>query len=69
LLGVAADTKADARSLRGMSHFAPGSISDADFAAAVRRGLDDLDDLGEVHNIGTEVENMPPPVAGSNSKR
>jgi hypothetical protein len=60
LLGIAADTKEEGNSLRRMSHFAPESISDADFAAAVRRGFDDLRALDEVRPI--RPEDMLPPV-------
>ncbi len=44
LLGVAAGTE-------GMSHFSPETISDADFAAAVRRGFDDMRQLDEVRGF------------------
>ncbi|MDG3004631.1 LolA family protein [Paludisphaera mucosa] len=59
LLGIAADAKPDASNGRPMSHFLPESITDADFAAAVRRGLDDLrgwDQIGDV-----EMSQPPPP--------
>ena len=52
LHGVAADTNADGPNLRGMSSFKPDAISDADFAAVVRRGLDELRRLDEVHMPG-----------------
>ena len=42
LLGVAAGAQGDPQTLRSLSHFAPETISDTNFAAAVRRGLDDL---------------------------
>jgi hypothetical protein len=51
LLGIAADTKGDAETLRPMSHFSPETISDADFAAAVRRGFDDMRQLDEVRGF------------------
>ncbi len=35
LLGIAAEAKADARSIRPLSHFAPGTIFDAGIVAAV----------------------------------
>jgi hypothetical protein len=68
LIGVAADTKAaDARSGRPLSHFAPETISDAVFLAAVRRGLEDLRRFDEVHDVGPE--DMLPPAGGDRSKR
>lgn len=63
LHGVAGDTKPDGPSGRGISSFKPDAISDADFAAAVRRGLDDLRRLDEVHMPGPESE-VPEPAAG-----
>jgi hypothetical protein len=62
LLGVAADGKKGADPLRPLSHFSPETISNADFAAAVRRGLDDLRQLDEVRDIGPG--DMLPPGAG-----
>ena len=62
LLGVAADAKAAAKTLRPMSHFSQETVSDADFAAAVRRGLDDLRQLDEVRDM--RPEDMLPPGAG-----
>jgi outer membrane lipoprotein-sorting protein len=62
LLGVAADAKAAAKTLRPMSHFSQETISDADFAAAVRRGLDDIRQLDEVREM--RPEDMLPPGAG-----
>ncbi|WP_165229162.1 hypothetical protein [Aquisphaera insulae] len=59
LLGIAADAKADASKLRPMSGFSPESTTDADFAAAVRRGLDDLRQCDETHDIGPE-DMLPP---------
>jgi outer membrane lipoprotein-sorting protein len=48
LLGIAADTKPDASTLRSMTHFEPDQITDAEYAAAVRRGIDDLRELDKV---------------------
>ncbi|WP_165250917.1 LolA family protein [Paludisphaera soli] len=59
LLGIAADAKDDGSGLRPMSHFLPESVSDADFAAAARRGLDDLRKFDEVRPIRPE-EMLPP---------
>jgi hypothetical protein len=64
--GVAADTRAEGQDLRGISSFAPESISDAEFAAAVRRGLEDLRRFDEVHVPGPE--DMLPPVGRDRSK-
>lgn len=66
LLGVAADARADASNLRPLSHFAPEATTDADFAAAVRRGLDDLRACDEVHDI--RPEDMLPPLGGGARK-
>jgi hypothetical protein len=52
LLGIAADTRGDADNLKHMSHFEPNRITDADYAAAVLRGIDDLRQLDEVHEGG-----------------
>ena len=54
LLGVAADSKAEAQSLRPLSHFSPETVSDADYAAAVRRGLDDLRQFDEIREVGPQ---------------
>jgi hypothetical protein len=59
LLGVAPEAVGDAQTLRPLSHFAPETITDADFAAAVRRGLDDLRRFDEVRAIRPE-EMLPP---------
>ena len=67
LLGVAADTHGDAQTLRPLSHFAPEKVSDADFTAAVRRGLDDLRQFDEIRDVRTE--DMLPPEGGRSSKR
>jgi hypothetical protein len=67
LLGVAADTHGDAQTLRPLSHFAPEKVSDPDFTAAVRRGLDDLRQFDEVRDVRTE--DMIPPEGGRASKR
>jgi hypothetical protein len=66
LKGVAADTKPDGPTGRGISGFAPESISDADFAAAVRRGLDDMRGWDEVRAPGPE--DMLPPRGGDAPK-
>ncbi|MDR3618452.1 MAG: hypothetical protein P4L85_03810 [Paludisphaera borealis] len=67
LLGVAADAKGGPQTLRPLSHFAPEAISDADFAAAVRRGLDDLRAFDEVRDI--PPEEMLPPLGEAAPKR
>ena len=67
LHGVAADTKPDGPNLRAISSFKPDAISDADFAAAVRRGLEDLRRLDEVHM--PEPEDTVPPLDGARPKR
>jgi hypothetical protein len=67
LCGVAADAKPDGPNLRGISRFKPDAISDADFAAAVRRGLDDLHRLDEVHMPGPE--DAVPQSGGGSPKR
>ena len=59
LLGVAADTKADPNTLRPLSHFSQETVSDADFAAAVRRGLDDLRTLDQVRDVHAEDMLLP----------
>ena len=48
LYGIAADTKADTNDLRPMTHFEPDQITDAEYAAAVRRGIDDMRSLDKV---------------------
>jgi hypothetical protein len=48
LLGIAAGTKADGSSLRPMNHFEPNQITDVEYAAAVRCGIDDLRSLDKV---------------------
>lgn len=58
LLGVAADTKREAHPLRSLTGFAAETTTDAEFAAAVRRGLDDLRELDEVHEGGPD--DLPP---------
>ena len=65
LLGVATDVKAAPNMLRPLSHFPQETVSDADFAAAVRRGLDDLRALDEVRDL--RPEDMLPPGAGEHS--
>jgi hypothetical protein len=60
LLGIAGDAKSEPGNLRPMSHFAPDAISDADFAAAVRRGLDDFRQFDEVRPL--RPEDMLPPL-------
>ncbi len=49
LFGVAADTRDDPRSGRPLSGFQPDQINDAEYAAAVRRGVDDMRRWDEVH--------------------
>jgi outer membrane lipoprotein-sorting protein len=63
LLGVAADAKRGADQLRPLSHFSQETVSDAEFAAAVRRGLDDLRQLDEV--CDARPEDMVLPGAGA----
>ncbi len=48
LYGIAAGTKVDTNGLRPMNHFEPDQITDADYAAAVRRGIDDMRSLDKV---------------------
>jgi hypothetical protein len=67
LLGVAAGSQGDPQTLQPLSHFAPETISDTNFAAAVRRGLDDLRQCDEVRDL--RPEDMLPPGGGDNSKR
>lgn len=67
LLGVAAGAPAAAQTLRPLSHFTPEAISDADFAAAVRRGLDDLRQFDEVRDLRPE-DMLPPPGAGGRKR-
>ncbi len=67
LLGVTAGTQGSSKTLRPLSHFAPETVSDADFAAAVRRGLDDLRALDEVRDL--RPKDLPPPAGGGNSSR
>lgn len=62
LKGIAADTQSEGQKGRGISSFAPGAISDADFSAAVRRGLEDLRRFDEVHE--PRPEDLPPPGTG-----
>ena len=62
LLGVAADANASPNMLRPLSHFSQETVSDADFGAAVRRGLDDLRQFDEVRDL--RPEDMLPPGAG-----
>jgi hypothetical protein len=59
LLGVAHNVKGEAKTLRPLSRFSPEAVSDADFAAAVRRGLDDLRSFDEVHEAGPQ-DLLPP---------
>lgn len=63
LMGIAAGVPSDP-SLRPVSSFAPESIADADFAAAVRRGMDDLrkfDDLTGATTLGGPSGDAPRP--------
>jgi len=60
LLGVAADAKRDGQSVRPLSNFSPETVSDADFAAAVRRGFDDLRQLDEIRDFHPEEKVAPP---------
>jgi hypothetical protein len=54
LLGVPEAPKAAPGILRPMTRFDPEAATDAEFAAAVKRGLDDLRDLDEVRPIRPE---------------
>jgi outer membrane lipoprotein-sorting protein len=65
LLGVAADAKAAPKTLRPMSHFSQETVSDADFAAAVRRGFDDLRQSDEVRDL--RPGDLLPPGAGEHT--
>ncbi|QEH34562.1 hypothetical protein OJF2_31030 [Aquisphaera giovannonii] len=67
LLGIAADSKPDGNTLRPTSHFAPESVTDGDFAAAVRRGLDDLRNQDEVRPIGSD--DILPPAGGDRPRQ
>ncbi len=49
LFGDAADAKGDTRTLKPLSSFEPDRITEAEYAAAVRRGIDDLRRMDEVH--------------------
>jgi len=60
LLGGAADAKGDAQTIRPLSHFSPEVVSDADFASAVRRGLDDLRQFDQLRDLRSEDMLMPP---------
>jgi hypothetical protein len=51
LMGVAADARGDAQTLKPMSRFEPDKVSDAEYAAAVRRGLDDLRQSDEIREV------------------
>jgi hypothetical protein len=55
LLGVAADARGDAKSLKPMSHFEPDKVTDAEYAAAVRRGIEDLRRFDEVREVDPEA--------------
>ena len=63
LLGVADDAKGAPNTLRPLSHFSQETVSDADFGAAVRRGLDDLRQFDEVRDV-RPVEMLPPGAGG-----
>ncbi len=63
LLGVAADAKSGNDTLRPMVHFSQETVSDADFAAAVRRGLDDLRELDLLRDV-RPGETFPPGAGG-----
>jgi hypothetical protein len=52
LLGVAADAKGDSQNLKPMSSFEPDQITDAGYAAAVRRGFEDLRRVDEIVDAG-----------------
>jgi hypothetical protein len=66
LMGVAADTKSEGPGLRGISQFAPETVSDTDFADAVRRGLEDLRQFDEVHDLRPEDTRLPMGGGGPN---
>ena len=53
LLGVAADLKAAVKTPRSLSRIS-SDVSDAEFAAAVRRGLDDLREFDKIEDLGPE---------------
>ena len=61
LYGVAADTKANPRSGRALCFFEPDRITEAEYAAAVRRGIEDLRQDDEVHMV--EPGQVVPPGA------
>jgi hypothetical protein len=67
LLGVAANTPSAAQTLRPLTRFSPETVTDADFAAAVRRGLDDLRQFGEVHDL--RPDDTRPPMGGGGPNR
>ena len=54
LLGVPADVKGGPHPLRSQSYISQETVSDAEFATAVRRGLADLRELDEVRDAGPE---------------
>lgn len=60
LLGVADSPKGAPGSLRPLVRFEAETVSDADFAAAVRRGLEDLRECDEVRDL--RPEDMLPPL-------
>ena len=69
LLGVAADTKGAPQTLRPLSHFSPEAVTDTGFAAAVRRGIDDLRQFDEVHDFRLEGMDVPPGQAKGGDSR
>jgi hypothetical protein len=59
LFGVAADTKDNPQSGKPLSGFEPDRITEAEYAAAVRRGVDDLRRFDEVH-LPDPSNDLPP---------
>ena len=68
LYGEAADTKGDVGDLKPLSSFEPDRITEAEYIAAVRRGVDDLRRLDEVHAIDS-IEMLPPRGKGQAAPR
>jgi hypothetical protein len=68
LFGVAADAKGDGQNLKPLSRFEPDRITDTEYAAAVRRGIDDLRRFDEVHEIGP-ADMLPPRGQGQATRK